>query len=247
MESNRQLRATNEKLREADELKSEFLRNTNHEVRTPLCIMNGYLDMLNTNAELPPTCREYVDVLRQQVASLQGMLLNLIDYSKLLVDDLEVKLRHGDPVGALISYYESRRPGIAVELREFKFSAASQSRAALCDPDRVVQIVEALVDNAVKHTPQGSHIHLRVDNEERDGTTWLAVRVEDDGPGIPADRLPRIFESFVQGDGSVTREVGGMGLGLSLAKSLAEKMRGCLEVTSEIGRGTTFTLLLPTG
>ncbi len=247
VESNRQLRETNEKLREVDELKSEFLRNTNHEVRTPLCIINGYLDMLHGNADLPPTCREHVDVLRQQVASLQGMLMNLIDYSKLMVDDLEVNVRHGDPVSALKSYYESRRPGIAVELREFKFSAASQLPGALCDPERVVQIVEALVENAVKYTPQGSHIHLRVDSEERDGTTWLAVRVEDDGPGIPAERLNRIFESFVQGDGSVTREVGGMGLGLSLARSLAEKMGGRLEVTSEIGRGTTFTLLLPTG
>ena len=109
------------------------------------------------------------------------------------------------------------------------------------------ECVEALVDNAVKYTPQGSHIHLRIDSEERDETTWFAVRVEDDGPGIPADRLIRIFESFVQGDGSVTREVGGMGLGLSLARSLAEKMQGRLDVTSEIGRGTTFTLLLPTG
>jgi signal transduction histidine kinase len=110
----------------------------------------------------------------------------------------------------------------------------------------VIQILDALVDNALKFTHPGAHILLRIDATTRDDHAYCRIDLEDDGPGIPPDRLPHVFDSFVQGDGSDTRQYGGIGMGLSLARSLAEKMNGHLEVASEIGKGTTFSLYLPT-
>jgi signal transduction histidine kinase len=142
-------------------------------------------------------------------------------------------------------YFEERRPGIAAGLRELRFSAAANVPPALCDAARLVQVIDALVENAAKFTPQGSQIHLRVENAVEHEREWVRIQVGDNGPGIPSERLPVIFDSFRQGDGSETRAQGGVGIGLALAKKLIEEMGGSLSVASEIGQGTTFSLLLP--
>jgi signal transduction histidine kinase len=132
---------------------------------------------------------------------------------------------------------------VAAGLRELRFSNGADVPPALFDRTRVLQIVECLVDNAVKFCPPGSMIHVRVDPEP-DG---VRVDVADDGPGIPEERVSFIWEPFRQGDGSATREHGGIGVGLSFARELAVRMGGTLEVATEPGAGTVFSLRLPTG
>jgi signal transduction histidine kinase len=114
------------------------------------------------------------------------------------------------------------------------------------DARRVWQILDAIVDNAVKFTPQGSHIVLRAAIVEEESKSWLKIEVEDDGPGIDPDQIPVLFDSFRQLDGTTTRAIGGLGIGLALAKSLAQRMGGDLRMRSEVGRGSVFSLLLPT-
>jgi signal transduction histidine kinase len=243
VENNRRLRRANDQLKELDELKSEFMRNLNHELRTPLTIVGAYLEMIIDRE--PEQQKEYLGVVMDQTKKLEGLLLNLLDFSQLMEDELNIDISRGDVTPILKTYFDDRRPGISSELREFRFSAASEVPPAIFDPTRLVQIVDSLVANAVKFCPQGSLVHLRVEPEHLEGTEWVRVDVEDNGPGIPADRLPHIFESFRQGDGSDTREHGGMGVGLALAKKLAEQMDGRLCVETEIGRGAVFTLRLP--
>jgi anti-anti-sigma factor len=105
--------------------------------------------------------------------------------------------------------------------------------------------LDALIDNAVKFTVAGARIQLRVRRIVEDGKEWIGVEVIDDGPGVPPDQLAALFEPFRQLDGSMTRAVGGMGIGLSLAQRLAGGLEGRLTATSEPGKGSTFTLLLP--
>jgi len=244
IENNRRLRKANEQLQELDRLKSEFLRNMNHELRTPLTIMIAYLDSVLAS-EPEGQKREHLEVVHEQTAKLHGLLLNLLDFGQLLEDRLTIELTRGDLREALAAFYEERRPGVAADLREFRFSAASAPAVALFERERLLQIVDCLVDNAVKFTPRGTLIHLRLDPVTVGGVDWIRIEVTDDGPGISGDRLPVIFDSFRQGDGSETREHGGLGMGLAFAKRLTEKMNGRLEVQSEIGKGSTFSLYLP--
>jgi signal transduction histidine kinase len=247
VESNRRLRKANEHLQELDRLKSEFLNNMNHELRTPLTIMVAYLDSLIAGEPKESRRFEHLRIVREETEKLSGMLLNVLDFSKLLDDELEIRAELGDARASLDTYYEERRPGITADLRELRFTTATEIPPSIFDRDRLVQIVDCLVDNAVKFTPHGSVIHIRVEPTRRDDREWVRIDVEDDGPGIPADSLPHIFESFRQGDGSQTREHRGMGMGLAFARRLAQKMNADLTVESEIGKGARFSIFLPTG
>jgi signal transduction histidine kinase len=109
----------------------------------------------------------------------------------------------------------------------------------------MIQVINALVENAVKFTRPGAQIGLQISAGEEEGKRGVRVVVTDDGPGIPPERLPTLFHPFRQIDGSTTREVGGMGIGLAFAKQLADRMEGTLSVSSEVGAGSRFTLFLP--
>jgi signal transduction histidine kinase len=109
----------------------------------------------------------------------------------------------------------------------------------------VAQVLDLLVENAVKFTPAGTPIALRVSGHVEDGRTWARIDVADHGPGIDPDDLARLFQPFRQADGSATRAVGGLGMGLATARRIADRMNALLVASSDPGSGTTFSLLLP--
>lgn len=246
VESNRRLRVANEGLEEVDRLKSEFLRNLNHELRTPLTVMAAYLDSLLLGEKEDGPRRAHLQVVRAETSKLETMLISLLDFRSLTDEGFEIEAHASDVVSALRAYADECRPGVTAGLRELRFGAAADVPLALCDPRRVVQIVDCLVDNATKFTPQGSVIQIRVESDAASSGARVRVDVRDDGPGIPPQRLPGIWKPFQQGDGSETRRHGGLGLGLPLARRLAELMRAELHVESEPGKGASFSLLLPT-
>jgi len=247
IESNRRLRLANRKLQDVDRMKSEFLSSMNHELRTPLTIIIAYLETLIAGEREEGTRLEHLRVARDQAAHLHSMVLNILDFTELSEDVLEMRPARGDVRAVLATYWEDRRPGVTAELREFLFSSSTEVPPAVFDRDRLVQIVDALVENAVKFTPRGSRILLRVEGERTAEGERVRIDVEDSGPGIPPDRASSIFEPFRQGDNSNTRAKGGLGLGLAMAKRLADKMGGELAVATGIGEGTVFTLRLPAG
>ena len=241
LENNRQLRVANEELTDLDRLKSEFLRNLNHELRTPLTVIIAYLTSVEDQGGLPDTVREFTGVCIEESKKLKAMLENLLDFGSATRGSLPLDVRRGDVVVPLRAYFEERLPGVTEGLREFVFEAPDAPLEAIFDRHRVLQIVEALVDNATKFTPCGTRITLRLRLEG----DMVDVEVEDDGPGIPPERMTQIFASFRQGDGSPTREVGGLGLGLAFALELAHRMKGRLTASSDLGRGSLFRLSLP--
>jgi signal transduction histidine kinase len=181
----------------------------------------------------------------EQSEKLLGLLENLLDYSALSADSLTVNIETCDVMAVLQEFYEERVPGIVEGLREFTFSKDDALPAVRTDPLRLRQILNVIVDNAVKFTPKGSRIELHLGRCEEGNQVWARIDVDDDGPGIPEDRIPGLFESFRQVDGSSKRNVGGMGMGLALARDLAERIGSRLGVTSEVGKGSTFTLMVP--
>jgi signal transduction histidine kinase len=245
LENNRQLRLANENLMELDRLKSEFLSNVNHELRTPLTVVIASLHCVLENHETEPQVRDFLKVALDESQNLKGMLENLLDFSDATRNRLEFSIERGDVSVPLRAYYEERLPGVTQGLRELTFRAASSLPVARYDLARLLRIVDALVDNAVKFTRQGARIEIAVAPIAAEGAAGVRIDVTDDGPGIPPHEIAGLFESFSQRDGSATRKVGGMGLGLAFAKEMAERMGGTLTARSETGVGSTFSVFLP--
>ena len=239
------LESQNRQLSELDEAKTRFFANISHELRTPLTIMLGITERLRTvlgRQSTDPAVQEMTLMLEQN-----GLrLLKLIDD---LLDLVRFDTGHAD-VNRQPTLISAHIEGLLRSLRHL----AEQDRVALVwdcqtdheaielDRDKFDKILLNLVINAIKFTPSSGTIEVKVEViEDR-----LRLTVEDTGVGIPPEVLPRIFERFWQVDTSSTRKFQGAGIGLALVRSLTEAMDGSVKVDSQLGRGTTFTIDLPT-
>ena len=246
-EAHRQLLASNVHLQEIDGLKSEFLRNVNHELRTPLAVVMATLESVVSAKSGEVRIQSMLAGALECAHHLNELLENLLTYSSAVSARLVIELADENVDELLRAYCDERRPGVTAGLREIACSCEPELPAAHCDRQRLIQILDQLLDNALKFTSSGSHLRLSAAALSVSGERWVQVEFADDGPGIPLERLHSIFNSFEQVDGSQTRVVGGMGMGLALARELAERMGCRLDVRSAVARGTTFTLLIPAG
>jgi anti-anti-sigma factor len=244
LENSRELRMTKERLEDLDRLKFEFLGNINHELRTPLSIIIASLDCLS-RVEQDSSSQEFLRYASSQAQKLLELVENLLTLSAASRDSHRPVAAIGDLVAAVSAYYQERLPGVSSSLRELTFTLEARDLRACFDEQHLKTIMDALIENAVKFTPVGTRIRLRVREATEQGETWVRIDVEDNGPGIPSAELPTLFEPFRQLDGSLTRAVGGMGIGLALARQLAQGLGGRLTVTSQEGEGSTFSLFLP--
>ncbi|HEY3215792.1 MAG TPA: HAMP domain-containing sensor histidine kinase, partial [Candidatus Eisenbacteria bacterium] len=227
-------------------VRSQILQNVNHELRTPLAVVTGYLEILQDSPDLPEALRWPIETALEQTRKLTGIVQNLLEFADLTAGRLELVCERTDPSRLVRSWAASRRPGVAAALRELELST-EETPAARFDAKALLGVLDALLDNAIRFTPVGTHIRIESRTWNEAGARWAHIAVHDDGPGIPPDRIESLFEPFRQLDGSTTRAVGGLGMGLALARQLVEKMGGRLEGESAPGRGTTFIVRLPAG
>jgi|GEM_PF-753823 len=245
LERSRDLRVAHEKLGELDRLKFEFLGNINHELRTPLAVIIASLDCL-VRAEKPDDPgQELLRYSMNQAQKLLSMVENLLTLSAAAQKRLRPDAALGDVIAIVSEFHRERLPGVSSGLRELTCQMECSQLMARFDEQQLRTILDALVENAVKFTPAGTRIQIRIREVAEQGETWARIDVEDNGPGIPKHRLPSLFEAFQQLDGSLTRPAGGMGIGLALARELARGMGGRLLAESEEGKGSIFSVFLP--
>ncbi len=239
--SNEDLKEKNVRLEEMDRMKSEFLANAGHELKTPLTCIISYAEFLRDYKTGEPKRREFAAGILSQGEKLHRLIEELLDLASLSSTSLELHANDVDP-GALLEReaegfrYEVDEKGLAIAV-----SVAPDVGIARIDEDKTRKIARSLIGNAVKFTPPGGTVAVAC---ERAGNELL-IRVRDTGIGIAPEHLELIFERFRQVDGSMTRAYGGLGIGLSLAKELAELQGGRITVKSELQKGSEFTLHLP--
>jgi signal transduction histidine kinase len=240
-----QERETVRRLRELDAMKSDFLATVQHELRTPLTAILGMSDLLEMCWDMwdDTPKLEAVHDIQMAAKNLYDIVETLIDFSLLEADTLGLnpsQARVRTAVDQAVTQVQERlKGGLPVSLDV----DVPDEAEIYADPDRFQQVMRALVDNAVKFTPKGGHV--RVHAGQNGHADKLRVDVVDDGIGIPADAIPRIFERFYQVDNSATRKFGGTGMGLALVQRLVQAHGAEVEVESVVGKGTRFSLLWP--
>jgi signal transduction histidine kinase len=235
----RLLTEQNERLREADRLKDEFVALISHDLRTPLTSITGYVE-LALEEDLPDDARGFLHVVARNSERLLRLVNDLLFVARLQAGDMMLEQEELDLA-------EIVRDGVkAIEPRATAKEITLTSSVAAVPPvradrGRFLQVLDNLVSNAVKFTPDGGDVHVSLD--ERDGTVRLEV--SDSGMGISAADQRRLFERFFRADNAVAQQVPGTGLGLYICRAIAEAHDGTISVRSELGSGSTFRLELP--
>ncbi|KQO66618.1 ATP-binding protein [Methylobacterium sp. Leaf89] len=224
----------------ANVAKSRFLATVSHEFRTPL---NGILGMADLVLEtgLDPEQRTYVEAIGTSGKALLTLIDGILDFSRIEAGRLDLAAEPFDPAEIAEGVVELLAPRAQDKGIEIAVDVADDvPRLVIGDADRVRQILVNLAGNAIKFTGTGG-----VGVELTHGDGHLRIAISDTGPGIPQDRIPRLFEEFEQGDDSASRRHEGTGLGLAITRRLVTRMGGHVEATSRLGTGSTFTVALP--
>lgn len=231
-------------LRRLERLRQDFVANVSHELKTPLSIIKACVETLLDGAmDDPQHCRQFLEQLDFQSNRLHLLILDLLSLARIesgeeLFDFQPLAV--GEIVRACMEHHRPR-----AESKEQTFEMVSpaddETLAVLADEEALEQILDNLLDNAMKYTPQGGRVSV---GWRREGEQ-VCLEVADTGIGIPQSDLPRIFERFYRVDKARSRELGGTGLGLSIVKHLVQAMHGNVRAASQPGQGTTFTVCLP--
>lgn len=233
----------------ANRAKSEFLANMSHEIRTPMNAILGFADVLRRGlAESRQHAIEYLNTIHSSGRHLLDLINDVLDLSKIEAGRLQIEMVDTHPHALTYDVVsvlgvKAREKGIFLEYG----SAGPIPEVVQSDPTRVRQILTNLVGNAIKFTEIGGVRVQAALRKSEEGETLLVIDVSDTGVGMSNGVLRKVFEPFVQADSSVTRKFGGTGLGLAISRRYARALGGDIVVSSEPGRGSTFSLQLPTG
>lgn len=236
------LRESEARLREADRRKDEFIAMLSHELRNPLAPILTATQFLALAEPSDARLRGALDIIGRQVRVMARLVDDLLDLSRLTSGRIELRRERVDAAVALEEALQVSRPLIEQARHELVVRRPDEPVYVEGDLVRLAQIVANLVNNAAKYTPPGGRIEVALEREE----DRVMIRVADNGIGVPADMIERIFEMYAQVDSSSERTRGGLGIGLTLAQQLAVMHGGRIEARSAgAGRGSTFTLYLP--
>jgi signal transduction histidine kinase len=219
----------------------EFVADVSHELRTPIAALRTFTELQRDGEVSQEQRQEFLDRSTEQITRLEWMSTNLLDLSRIDAGIFPLDVRWGDlrdPVREVVEAHAEMAEHRGISLT----SAVPTSPVMLrFDRERIVQLLTNLIGNALKFTPRGGEVVAAL----RDGDGAAELEVRDSGPGIPAAELPLVFDRFFRGTNVGEARASGSGLGLAIARSIVEMHRGTIAVTSELGRGATFTVRLP--
>jgi signal transduction histidine kinase len=264
-EKNARLQEAYDKLKELDRLKSNFLATVSHELRTPLTSIIGYSEMLQAGiaGDMTEEQNGFVETIRTKGELLLSLITSLLDLNKLERGQLSVDPEQVDPRAVLAEVKETYLPEAEKKKITLQVECGDDVPFVHADPVRLRQILINLAGNALKFTPDGGTVTMSAvvtemtmnDDEDEDEGFGAALmmapepavefKVQDTGIGMADGELEKIFDAFYQVDGSSTREFGGAGLGLAIARNLVDAHHGILRVESELGKGTSFYVTIP--
>lgn len=231
--------------RRLDDARREFVANVSHELRTPLTNIRSYTEtLLDAAGDIPlDTEKQFLGVISSESERMARIVTDLLTLSKLDYGRMELRMTRFSLSDLLKKVANAMRLTIQDSGHEMAVEAPDDLPQIVGDRERIEQVVVNILSNAVKYTPSGGHIRLAAcalaGNRVR-------ITVEDDGVGIPAADVPRLFERFYRVDKARSRAAGGTGLGLAIAKEIVEQHEGKIALASEYGKGTTVTITLPT-
>jgi PAS domain S-box-containing protein len=229
-------------LRKADRSKNEFLATVAHELRNPLAPIRNALQVMRLASDDGEAVERSRAVIERQVQQMVRLVDDLMDLSRMSGGKMELRRKWIELASVIRVALEAGRPLIEACGHELTVVLPPEPVHLDADPVRLAQVFLNLLNNAAKYTPQGGRIRLTVERAQGD----VVVRVRDTGVGIAAEMLPRIFELFTQVEGSLEQSQGGLGIGLSLVRTLVKMHGGAVEARSEgLGRGSEFLVRLP--
>ena len=259
-------------LHRAEHMRAGFLANVSHELRTPLASLSGYIDTLSGHAKDDAAAQErFLAIMADQAARMGRLIDDLLSLSRIEMDAHLAPKTHVDLTAAMGDVKDALTPVFAARGVEVKMDTPRQPVIILGERDQVIQVIQNLIDNAIKYTPKGESImvsinpdvtrqspafdqkalgesvpRLQIVEAPRDpGQGFAVLEVRDPGPGIPAEHLPRLGERFYRVEEGKTTERTGTGLGLAIVKHIINRHRGGFSVQSQPGTGTVFTVALP--
>jgi signal transduction histidine kinase len=233
-----------QQLRQLDQLKAEFVSVASHELKTPINVIIGYLQLLQENVygDLTPKQREICLTLASQAQALSRLVRQLLDVSRFEAGGGKLELRPM-PLAPFLAELETTFRVLAIQ-RGVRFNVDRGSRLpdqVVWDEDRMSEVLGNLLSNAFKFTERGGTVELSV----AAANDTIRMQVRDTGAGIPPENVPYIFEKFFQADNQASASAKGTGLGLAIAKTIVGAHGGTIDVESTLGRGTTFSISLP--
>ena len=226
---------------EASRLKEEFLATVSHELRTPLNAVVGWSRLMRSGQLDKEGTAHALEVIERNASAQRQIIEDLLDVSRIITGKLRINTQRVDLLLVIHAAIDAIRPAAEAKEIDLRMHFEAPESIVRADVERLQQVLWNLLANAVKFTPQHGAIDLYL---RRQGTL-AEIRIEDSGPGIPAEFLPRIFERFSQADGSSTRKHGGLGLGLAIVRHLVELHGGTVSAGNSEKGGAVLTVLLP--
>jgi two-component system phosphate regulon sensor histidine kinase PhoR len=237
-------------MEEAGQMRRDFVANVSHELRTPLTALLGFMETLRGAARDDPAARErFLGIMEREALRMNRLVGDLLSLGRVEAEARVRPTTEVDFAAITRSVLGTLRPLCDehdVTLREMGLETETFLPG---DADQLAQVVTNLVENAVKYSPRGSTVSLRLFRDQHHPMlrgSAIVLEVKDEGEGIDAVHLPRLTERFYRIDDHRSREVGGTGLGLAIVKHIVNRHRGRLRITSEKGQGSVFTVILPT-
>jgi signal transduction histidine kinase len=233
-------REANERLRQLDRLKDEFVSTISHELRTPLTSITGYVELVRERAD--PESRGYLDIVERNAARLLVLVNDLLFVARIQSGQLELDLGGTVEVGALVAEsVATARPHAASGNVALRFSDGARPVRVRGDRRRLAQVIDNLISNAIKFSPEGGAVDLNL--ERRNGI--VVLEVADQGIGIAESEHEQLFERFFRARSALDRHIPGTGLGLYISKAIVEAHGGRIEARSVEGEGSAFVIELP--
>jgi len=229
-------------LKRLEQVRKDFVANVSHELKTPVAAISGFAETLrDQGAGDPASVAEFSGIIYDEAQRLAMMINRLLELSKLESEQYPLKITEINLNQLLGDTVNRMSKSAALRNIELSYRQPAQEVNLVSDSNQIDQILMNLLDNAIKYSPDGGKIEIELAQEDKKAL----IIVEDHGTGIPEQDLSRIFERFYRVDKDRSRKTGGTGLGLAIVKHLAESLGGEIKVTSQLGSGSTFTVILP--